>query len=147
MKVVLMEDVDKLGKLGNVVDIKRGYARNFLFPRNLAVEATDRNLELLEEKKKRRQLELAKEKQDMEKLAERIANMSCTIPMAVGEEDKLFGAVKAEHIAEAFSSEGINIDKKQINLSEPIQKLGIYQVEIKLHPEVTASTKVWVVKK
>ncbi len=79
-------------------------------------------------------------------MAERISSISCTIPMAAGEEDKLFGSVTAEHIAKALSSEGINVDKKQIHIPEPIKKLGVYPVEIKLHPEVTTKTKVWVVK-
>lgn len=147
MKVILIEDVNKLGKLGDVVDVKRGYARNFLFPRNLAIEAIGKNLKLLEEKKRIRERQLAKEKYNVEELAKRISNMSCTIPMTAGEEDKLFGSVTAEHIKEAFLSEGIDINKKQIHFTEPIRKLGIYQVEIKLHPEFIVSTKVWVVKK
>lgn len=147
MKVILIDDIDALGKLGDVVDVKRGYARNFLFPRNLAMQANDKNLKLLEQKKKIREQQLAKEKSEIEKLAERIAGMSCTIPVAAGEEEKLFGSVTAEHIAEAFVSEGININKKQIHLAGPIHKLGVYQVEIKLHPEITTSTKVWVVRK
>ena len=147
MKVILIEDVGKLGKLGDTVNVKRGYARNFLFPRKLAIEATDKNMKFLEERKKKREHELIKVKSEMEELANRISSVSCTIPMPAGGEDKLFGSVTAEHIAEAFSQEGINIDKKQIHLTEQIRKLGVYQVEIKLHPEVTASAKVWVVKK
>ncbi len=147
MKAILIEDIDKLGKMGDIVDIKQGYARNFLFPRNLAIEVTDRNLKALEDKKRKRERQLKKEKIHMEELARRISSVSCTIPMAAGEEDKLFGSVTAEHIAKAFSSEGINVDKKQIHILEPIKKLGVYPVEIKLHPEVTTQTKVWVVKK
>ena len=147
MKAILIEDVDKLGKMGDIVDIKQGYARNFLFPRNLAIEVTDRNLKVLEDKKRKRERQLKKEKIHMEELAGRISSVSCTIPMAAGEEDKLFGSVTTEHIAKAFSSEGINVDKKQIHIPEPIKKLGVYPVEIKLHPEVTTQTKVWVVKK
>ncbi len=147
MKVILLEDVDKLGKLGDAVIVKRGYARNFLFPRKLAMEATDKGLKFLEEKKKKRERELAKSKVKIEELAGKISSVSCTIPMAAGEEDKLFGSVTAEHIAEAFSHEGISIDKKQIHLAEPIRKLGVYQIEIKLHPDLTVSAKVWIVKK
>ena len=147
MKVILLDDVNKLGKLGDAVEVKRGYARNFLFPRNLAIEAAGKNLKLLEEKKRKHERELAKKKQGTEELAKRISSISCTIHMAAGEEDKLFGSVTAEHIREAFAAEGINIDKKQVHLAEPIRKLGIYQVEIRLQPEITASTKVWVVRK
>jgi len=147
MKVILIEDVDKLGKLGDAVNVKRGYARNFLFPRKLAMEATDNSLKVLEQKKKKREQELVKIKAEIEQLAGKISGVSCTVPMAAGEDDKLFGSVTTEHIKEAFAQEGIEIDKKQIELTEPIRKLGVYQVEIKLHPEVTASAKVWVVKK
>ncbi len=147
MKAILIEDIDKLGKMGDIVDIKQGYARNFLFPRNLAIEVTDRNLKVLEDKKRKREQQLKKGKIEIEELAGRISSISCTIPMAAGEEDKLFGSVTAEHIAKAFSSEGIDLDKKQIHIPEPIKKLGVYPVEIKLHPEVTTQTKVWVVKK
>lgn len=147
MKIILIADVDKVGKVGEIADVKKGYARNFLFPRKLAIEAIDSNLRLTEDIKKKHEQKLAKEKSLMEQLATKISNMSCTIPVAAGEEDKLFGSVTSVHIAETVSVEGINIDKKQIHLAEPIRKLGVYQVEIKLHPEVTASLKVWVVKK
>ena len=147
MELILIEDVAKLGKLGDVVNVKKGYARNFLLPRQLAIEATDKNLKFLEERKKKRQKEAAKTKLGMEELGKKISSVSCTIPMAAGEEDKLFGSVTTEHIKEAFLQEGIEIDKKQIHITEPVRKLGVYQVEIKLHPEVTVSAKVWVVKK
>jgi large subunit ribosomal protein L9 len=147
MKIILLDDVEKLGKLGDVVEVKKGYARNFLFPRNLAIEAADKNLKVLEARKRKREQQFAKEKVQTEELANKIASISCTIPMAAGEEDKLFGSVTTENIVEAFRSEGIDIDKKKIHLVEPIKKLGVYQVEIKLHPEITATTKVWVVKK
>lgn len=147
MKVILLDDVEKLGNIGDVVDVKRGYARNFLFPRNLAIEALDKNVKVLEARKRKRERQITKKKQEMEDLGKKIASVSCTIPMTAGEEDKLFGSVTTELIADAFAAEGINIDKKQIHLAEPIRKLGIYQMEIKLHPEVTASTKVWVVRK
>ncbi len=147
MKVILLDDVKKLGKLGDEVTVKKGYARNFLFPRNLAIEATDKNLSILEQKKKKRQQELTKARAEVQKLAERIKGMSFTVVMAAGEEDKLFGSVTAEHVVETFSREGINIDIEQVHIAEPIKKLGVYQVDVKLHPEITASAKVWVVKK
>ena len=147
MQVILIEDVDKIGKLGDVVNVTRGYARNFLFPRKLAMEATTKNIDLLEQKKKKRVQEIARVKAEMSELAGKVSNTSCTVAVAAGEEDKLFGSVTAEHIKEALAAEGIEVDKKQIHLAEPIRKLGVYQVEIKLHPEITASAKVWVVKK
>ena len=147
MKVILLDDVEKLGNIGDVVDVKRGYARNFLFPKNLAIEALDKNAKVLEARKRKREQQTTKKKQGMEELGKKIASVSCTIPMTAGEEDKLFGSVTTELIADAFAAEGIDIDKKQIHLAEPIRKLGIYQIEVKLHPEVTASTKVWVVRK
>ncbi len=148
MKVILLDEIEKLGNLGDVVEVKKGYARNYLFPRKLAIEALDKNMMILEEKKRKRAQQLAKAKQEMEELGKKIANMSFTVPMTAGEEDKLYGSVTTELVAEAFAAEGItNIDKKQIQLPESIRKLGVYQVEVKLHPEVTVSTKVWVVRK
>ena len=147
MQVILIEDVNKLGKLGDVINVKKGYARNFLFPRKLAIEAGEKNMKILEDKKKKREEELTKIKKDMEDLAVKISTISCTVPVAAGEEDKLFGSVTTQDIKEAFAQEGIELDKKQIDLKEQIKSLGVYQVEIKLHPEVTASAKVWIVKK
>ncbi|MEA3305433.1 MAG: 50S ribosomal protein L9 [Candidatus Omnitrophota bacterium] len=147
MKLILVEDVDRIGSMGDIVNVKRGYARNFLFPRNLAIEMTDGNLKVLEDKKRKRGQQLIKEKASAEELAKRISGISCTISMTAGEEDKLFGSVTAEHIAKAFSSQDISVDKKQVHIAEPIKKLGVYQVEIKLHPEITVRTKVWVVRK
>ncbi len=147
MKVVLLDDVEKLGKLGDIVNVKPGYARNYLFPRKIAIEATDKSLQVLEHRKRKRAEALARMKADMEALAEKIKSTSCTVEAAAGEEDKLFGSVTSEHIAEALAAEGITVDKKQIHIEEPIRKLGVYQVHIKLSPEVSATTKVWVIKK
>ena len=147
MQVILLKDIDKIGKLGDAVSVKKGYARNFLLPRKLAIEASAGSLKFVEQAKKKHEQELIKAKTEMEELAKKIGGMSCTVTMAAGEEDKLFGSVTAEHIKEAFAAEGVEIDKRQVRLTEPIKKLGVYPVEIKLHPEVTASTKVWVVKK
>ena len=147
MKVILLDEIEKLGNLGDVVEVKKGYARNYLFPRKLAVEALDKNMKILEERKRKRAQQHARQKQEMEELGRKISNISCTIPMTAGEEDKLYGSVTTEHVAEAFAAEGVKIDKKQIHLPESIRKLGVYQIEVKLHPEVTVQTKVWVVKK
>lgn len=147
MKVILINDVKNLGKMGDSLDVKEGYARNYLFPKNLAIKETKEELKAFEEKKKRRAREIEKEKIKFEELSNRINRASFTIQAAAGDEDKLFGSVTADDIAVALSAENIQIDKKQVYIKEPIKKLGVYQVEVKLHPEVTAAAKIWVVKK
>ena len=147
MKVILIEDVKKLGSMGDIVQVKDGYARNFLFPKNLAKLATDSNLSIIEEIKKKKIQALLKEKKEAELLKEKISLVSCTISIEAGEDDKLFGSVTSQDVAEAFEQEGFSIDKKKIILEEAIKKLGVYHISIKLHPEVTAEAKIWVVKK
>lgn len=147
MNVILIQDVKNLGELGSEIEVKDGYARNFLIPQKLAMEATPAALRVLEKKKKEKAIREEKIKEECSLLAEKIAALSCTISVEAGEKDKLFGAVTAENIAEALSAEAIEIDKRKIELDEPIKKLGVYDVEIKLHPEVIAKTRVWVVKK
>ena len=147
MKVLLIEDVEKLGAMGNIIEVNGGYARNFLFPRKLAKPATDSTLKIVEEVKKRKLAKLVKEKRSAEELKEKLSMVSCTIPVEAGEDDKLFGSVTAQDIAHAFELEGFSIEKKQIVLEEPIKSLGVYHVSVKLHPEVVGAVKVWVVKK
>ena len=147
MKVILINDVEKLGKMGDLLDVKEGYARNYLFPKNLAIKETKEGLKAFEERKKRRAKEIEKEKTKFEELSNKINSASFTIQAVAGDEDKLFGSVTTDDIAVALSAENIQIDKKQVHIKEPIKKLGVYQVEIKLHPEVTATAKIWVVKK
>lgn len=147
MRLILLNDVEKLGKMGDVVNTADGFARNYLLPKNLAIKETKDNLMVLEERKRKRTRELEKEKAKLQETAKKINSSSFTISASAGEEDKLFGSVTAEDIADAFSSENIQIDKKEINLKETIKKLGVYQVEVKLHPEITATAKIWVVRK
>lgn len=147
MNVILIQDVEKLGSTGDELKVKDGYARNYLIPRKLAVEATPGSLRLLEQTKKKKERLEQKVKEECEKLAERLKNVSSTIPMEAGREDKLFGSITSEMIAESLLSEGIEIDKKKIVLKEPINALGVYNIDIKLHPEVEAQVRVWVVKK
>ncbi len=147
MKVILIEDVEKVGSMGEIINVKDGYARNFLFPRKLAKVATDSNLKIIEEIKKKKALVLVKEKKNMEALKEKLALVSCTVSVEAGDDDKLFGSVNAQDIAESLAQEGYDIDKRKITIDEPIKKLGVYHVSVKLHPEVTADVKVWVVKK
>lgn len=147
MKVILLEDIDRVGKAGDTVLVKDGFARNFLLPKNKAKEATPGNMKMLEVLKKK-QLEEERKKLDAAKaLGEKISNLSLTISAQAGEEEKLFGSVSNDTIAGALGEEGITIDKKDIILDEPIKKLGAYQVSVKIHPEVKASLRVWVVKK
>ncbi|MBU1084233.1 MAG: 50S ribosomal protein L9 [Candidatus Omnitrophota bacterium] len=147
MKVIILKDTDKLGEMGDELQVKDGYARNYLIPNGLAIESTKGALRILEEKKREKAKREKKMKEACEKLAEKIAASSCTITMEAGEEDKLFGTVTSEKIANCLSEEGIEVDKKKIVLEEPIKTLGVYNIEIDLHPEVKAQARIWVVKK
>src|SRR3989338_9893560 len=147
MKVILTEDVKSVGAMGDIVDVKDGFARNFLFPENLARLAIDSNLKIMEDIKKKKILAATKEKKEAEALKGKISALSCTIPVEAGEDDKLFGSVTSQDISLAFEAEGLVIEKRKITLEEPIKKLGVYNISIKLHPEVIAEVKVWVVKK
>ncbi|MBU1006355.1 MAG: 50S ribosomal protein L9 [Candidatus Omnitrophica bacterium] len=147
MKVLLIEDVKNIGSIGEIIQVADGYARNYLFPKNLAKPATDTNLKIIDEIKKKKTSSLAKEKKEAEALKEKIALISCTISVEAGDDDKLFGSVTAQDICEAFIAEGLELDKRKIVLEEPIKKLGVYQITVKIHPEVTGTVKVWVVKK
>lgn len=147
MKLILMQDVDRLGKAGQVVSVATGYARNFLIPNNKARVATPGNMKMLEVLKKKELAEEAKRVEAARALANRISNLSLTISVQAGEEEKLFGSVTSDIIADALKEEGIEIDKKDISLDEPIKKLGVYQVVVKVHPEVKASVRLWIVKK
>jgi large subunit ribosomal protein L9 len=146
MKVILTQAIDRLGKIGDIVSVKDGYARNFLFPKNAAKEATPGNMKILDSLKKKQALEDAKMLDEAKAFAQRISALSITIGAKVGEEEKLFGSVTTEMISIALGNEKIVIDKKDIVLDEPIKKLGVYQVGVKVHPEIKASLRVWVVK-
>jgi ribosomal protein L9 len=146
VKVILTEDVSNLGKMGDLIQIKDGHARNYLIPKKLAVPANAQNLKAFAHQKNLLKQKQNRIKREAEKLAEKIEKISCTISKPTGEEDKLFGSVTSLDIEESLKEEGIKIDRKKILLEEPIKSLGIYKVPIKLHPEVTANLKVWVVK-
>ena len=147
MKVILIENVERLGGIGDIVNVKDGYARNYLIPANKAKTATPGNMKILESLKKKKALADAKKLAEATALADRISNLSLTISAQAGEEEKLFGSVSNDMIAEALAQEGINIDKRDIAMDEPIKKLGVYQVTVKISPEVKANLKVWIVKK
>jgi large subunit ribosomal protein L9 len=147
MEVILNQDVDKLGKAGTILKVKDGFARNFLIPNNFAVLLTPENLKKLEQAKQGKLLQLQEVKKKYEELKEKLAGISLTIPVLTGEEDKFFGSVTRQDIASALAEEGFEIDKDAIILDEPIKSLGIYELPIKLHPEILAKIKIWVVKK
>jgi len=147
VNVLLIQDVNGLGAMGDEVKVKDGYARNYLIPQKIAMEATPSALRVLERVKKEKARVAAQEKAECERVAEKINGASCTITMEAGEEEKLFGAVTADMIAESLGAEGIEIDKRKIELAEPIKALGVYNVDIKLHTEVKAQARIWVVKK
>jgi large subunit ribosomal protein L9 len=147
MNVILKSKIEKLGEAGEVKEVKDGYALNYLIPKGLAMEATPKNIRISEQEKKHQVAIKEKEKEGFLKLAEKLNSHSYTVSKRTGEEDKLFGAVTTQDIAEAIKAEGIEIDKKSIELEEPLKKLGVFQIPIKLHPQVKANVKVWVVKK
>ena len=147
MEVILKQDVNKLGKAGTVIKVKEGFARNFLIPNKLAIALNQSNLRMLEQEKQSKTLQLEKIKKECIELKEKLAGISITIPALIQEEDKLYGSVTSQDIAEALKDEGFDIDKNIIALEEPIKSLGIYEVCVKLHPEILAKIKVWIVKK
>ena len=146
MKVILRKNFDQLGKVGDTVSVKDGYGRNFLIPRQIAYQATKGNIIALEEEKKQIQKKEAKELDAAQTLASNIEKVSVTIPVTVGEEDKIFGTVTTQMIADSLKEKGFDIDKRKIEITEPIKSLGIYSVTVKVHPSVIATVKTWVVR-
>ena len=146
MRIVLRENVEKLGRRGEVLKVADGYARNYLLPRKLAFLATDANLKRIEQERKVREVQETKDKQEAQGLAERMSQLSLTAVRKVGENEMLYGSVTNADVAELLEKEGFNVDKRKILLDDPIKSLGIYEVAVKLHPEVSANVKVWVVK-
>lgn len=139
MNVILKEDVKNLGRMGDTVDVKDGYARNYLLPKKLAIEASDRNLKAVEELKKQIARRLEKEKEDAKSLAQKLSVLTLTLRAKAGEEGKLFGSITTMDIEEALRGQGLEIDKKKITLEEPIKRLGSYTASVRLGPEATAT--------
>jgi len=146
MKVILKEDVPGTGNIGDVLEVARGYARNYLLPRNKATEATGRNLKSVEHAKRVIAEKAKKEKAEVEEYAKKVSATAVTITVQVGRDDKLFGSVTAKDIAEALAAKGIEVDKRRIHLDHPVKELGTVAVPIKLHSQVTATVNVTVVK-
>lgn len=148
MEVILLKDVDRLGKAGAVVKVKDGFAQNLLIPKGLAVLANAANLKQLEQAKQNKIAQLDASKKEAEELKEKLSAVSLTLPVLTKDEDeKLYGGITTIDVARALKEEGFNIDKNAVLLEEPIKTLGIYEIAIKLHPEVEAKVKTWVVKK
>lgn len=146
MKIILREEVKNFGQMGEVINVKDGYARNFLIPKGLAVEANPKNISALEHEKKKIQELAKKAKTTAEDLATRLSSKVITIKAKAGEEEKLFGSVTAADIAEALKKEGMDIDRKKILLEDPIKRLGNYAVNVKIHSDVSTQVSIQVVQ-
>lgn len=146
MKVILRQNIEKLGQIGDVVNVKEGYALNYLIPRSYAYAALHGNVAALNEEKKHLEKKKLKEIHEAEKIAAELDKISITIPAQVGEEDKIFGTITTQMIADGLKEKGFDIDKRKLELEEPIKTLGIFAVSVKLHSNVTAQIKVWVVR-
>ena len=147
MKVILRKVIEGKGSTGDVIEVKTGFARNYLIPEGFAFKATPSNLKIFEEEKRQKSIRENKERKKGEDLAEKLAKESFTAVVSVGEDDRLFGSVTSQTISELMKEKGYNIDHRKILLDEPIKALGIYTIGLKVHPEVEAKIKVWVVKK
>jgi len=146
MKVILKEDVKHVGKMGQIVDVADGYARNYLIPKGLVTEASTKNIKFLEHEKRIIQEKSKKIRNSARDLASRISSLTISIKAKAGEEGKLFGSITTMDVAEALQKEGVEIDKKKISLEEPIKRLGSYTVNIKIHPDVSAPLNIQIVE-
>jgi large subunit ribosomal protein L9 len=146
MKVILREDVAHLGRPGAVVNVKPGYARNYLVPQGLASLATSRNIKLIEHQLGQIQRQIDTARSEVAAVKARLAAISVTLSKPTGENEKLYGSVTAKEIAEALAAEGVTVDRRKITIGEPIKSLGVYTVQIKLYGGESADLKVWVVK-
>lgn len=146
MKVILLKDIEALGSAGEVVEVKSGYGRNFLIPRNEALVATAANMAQFESRRRQQETLAERDRRAAEALAKKLETESITAQVKVGEEDRLFGSVTAQNIAELLNEKGYEVERRAIFLEDPIRELGVYNVEVRLHPEVAAGVKLWVVK-
>jgi len=144
-KVILTAAVENLGAEGEVVEVKDGFARNFLIPQKRAMPASPANLRRVEALRKKRETEHAAQLAEAQAAAAKLATVSCTIRAAAGADGKLFGSVTAADIADTLKAEGVTVERRKILLSHPFRELGAFDVEVRLHPEVSAKIKVWIV--
>ena len=147
IEVILKKNIAGIGKSGDIIKVKEGYLRNYLLPHNLAIEVTPNNLKLAQAKKEKDLLLKENEKKDAFALADKMKGLSFNIKKEASEKDALYGSVTALDIRKVLSEEGFDIAEESILLSEPIKNLGVYEVEVKLHPEAVTKLKIWVVKK
>lgn len=146
MDVILLRAVDKLGTEGAIVHVKPGYARNYLLPQGLAVAATATQRQAFETRQRQQQERAQRIKAQAEALKRKLEGRSLTLKLSLGEDDKPFGAITTHEILETLTREGFELDKHALHLEQPIKSLGIFELPVRLHPEVTATLKLWVVK-
>jgi large subunit ribosomal protein L9 len=146
MKIILRQDYENLGKVGDTIEVKRGYGMNYLIPKKIAYPAKPNYVRMIEEEQRQKKVLINKQKKLAEQLAKKMEGVSVTLTVSVGEGDKMFGSVTNQDIADGLAKQGYDIDRKKIVLEEPLKALGIYSVPIKLHPEIETTIKVWVVK-
>ncbi len=144
--MILREDVAKLGRRGDVIKVAEGYGRNYLLPRGLAMQVNEANKAMIAKERKAHEQRVAKEKAEFQAVADRIATLRYIAPRKVGENDVLYGSVTSGDIGDFLKGKGVEIDKRKVQLDEPIKKLGEHEVQIKLHPEVAATLRVLVTK-
>ena len=146
MDVILLKDIEKLGSQGAVVHVKPGFARNYLLPQGLAVAATAQQLKATEERQRQQQAKVQRIKAQAEVLKRKLEGRSLTLKLSLGEDEKPFGAITTHEIVDALKREGFELDKHALHLEQPIKSLGIFELPVRLHPDVTATLKLWVVK-
>ena len=145
MEVILIEDVTHLGKIGSLVKVASGYGRNFLLPQRLAIAASTKNRRRLEHEKRLAGYRLQKVRKNAETIAEKLTGLSVTIARKVGDQDKLYGSVTSQDVHKALAAEGVELDRRKIEIDEPIKSLGVYDIPVRLQADVHATVKVWVV--
>ena len=146
MKVILLRDVERVGQAGEIVKVADGFARNRLIPQNQALLATDANVAQFESRRRQHEAAAEREERTAAQVAQELGKASLTAQVKVGEGERLFGSVTAQNIADLLKEQGHEVDRRTIHLEEPIRSLGVYNVPVRLHPEVTATVKLWVVK-
>ncbi len=146
MKVILIKDIENLGSAGEVVQVNDGFGRNFLIPRSEALIASDTNVAQFESRRKQHEAVTERERRSAEVIAKKLETDSLTAQVKVGEEDRLFGSVTVQNIAELLEEKGYEIERRAIHLEDGIRELGVYNIEVRLHPDVKATVKLWVVK-
>ena len=146
MDVILLIDYDSLGKAGDIVKVKPGFARNMLIPKGIALRASRRNLAIAQEQKQIRKIRMHRELAQFEQLAKKISNTEITIEAQVGDEDKMFGSITNQDVQKSLKDKGIDVDRSAIILDEPIKSLGIYHVKVKVSSEISGDVKIYVIK-